>query len=228
MHKLAATATVAALGIACSTGALGQPYDWSGFHVGGNVDVMSLNSHWAGTDSYDGGEGPVALPFHLSNGNTSFGAGVDAGYDVQLSSIVLGVAGDWTWVNAHNTKSFVGPSGTDSVRTKLDNIETARGRVGFAMDTWLPYVTGGWAWSNLRRSFTTGSGLEGVTSDSNGWTLGAGVETMLSEHISLFGEGLYVRFHSTNGTTPISEAESITGSVRTDAVIGRVGVNFRF
>ena len=51
---------------------------------------------------------------------------------------------------------------------------------------------------------------------------------MLSDHISLFGEGLYVRFRSTSGTTAVDPAETISGRVTTDARVGRVGVSYRF
>jgi len=67
-------------------------------------------------------------------------------------------------------------------------MNTLRGRLGYASDRVLPYVTAGYAGGTTHDD--TGS-----TADTyhNGWTAGAGVEMAITDSWSIKGEGLYVR-----------------------------------
>jgi outer membrane immunogenic protein len=77
---------------------------------------------------------------------------------------------------------------------------TVRGRLGYATDRWLPYLTGGLAVMNDNgRAYA-------------GWTLGAGVEYAILRNTSVKLEYLYV---DPRGST-------VRGSV------ARVGLNWRF
>jgi len=63
--------------------------------------------------------------------------------------------------------------GATSCRTKNDFLATARGRVGYAVDRWMPYVTAGLAIGDIR---TTTPGFAGIDQTNAGWTVGGGVE----------------------------------------------------
>ena len=102
-----------------------------------------------------------------------------------------------------------------------DWLGTARGRIGYAFNQFLPYFTGGLAVGNLNAS------IPGVGSSSNtntGWTIGAGVEVALTRNWSVKAEYLYVDLGSFDctgcGTAP-------PGVGLTTNVV-RGGVNFRF
>jgi high affinity Mn2+ porin len=144
-------------------------YDWSGFYLGGHF-------------GYGGGSlGPDtnALPLQgvaLPPTSTGLLGGLQAGYNWQLGNhVVLGAELD---------VSFVGP--TDTARltpaafnTTFDYFATARGRLGYAIGTWMPYATAGLAWGRTKLNLNDANGdLAASTSrDHVGWTAGAGVET---------------------------------------------------
>src|SRR5205823_115264 len=103
-------------------------------------------------------------------------------------------------------------------------LSTARARVGYAVDKWLFYGTGGAAWMKIDSaefivpSAVTLAGVGTVTggpivnanlqSDTRrGWTVGGGVEYMLPYNWMIRSEYLYVEIPSyttfTPGTNPV-------------------------
>ena len=92
---------------------------------------------------------------------------------------------------------------------------TARGRLGYAVDKWLFYVTGGAAWMKIDSEYTA-SAAGGVSvpnaaasqSDRRtGWTVGAGLDYALSYGWSIRSEYLYIAIPSyTTFTDPTSAA----------------------
>ena len=69
--------------------------------------------------------------------------GYQAGYNRQLANnVVLGVEADVSFGSPVDIPRLA-PA---PFNTTIDYIATARGRVGYAMGTWMPYVTGGLAW----------------------------------------------------------------------------------
>jgi hypothetical protein len=50
------------------------------------------------------------------------------------------------------------------------------GRLGYAVGQLMPYVTGGYAFADLRRGF----GMAFGDAMANGWTLGGGIEALLA------------------------------------------------
>jgi outer membrane immunogenic protein len=99
---------------------------------------------------------------------------------------------------------------------------TARGRIGYAFDRLLPYVTGGLATGNVTAA-VPGIGSAGNT--STGWTIGAGVELALTGNWTVKAEYLYVDLGTFDcaacGGTPPAGVGFATNVVR-------AGVNFRF
>lgn len=232
MHKLVASATVAALSLVSS--AAGAEGDWSGFHVDGHLDAGWLTSHWSGFDGAEGGgEGALAaqflntVTFHADNHDTGWGGGVGVGYNFQTDNLVLGVIGDWTWLNASDTQTFAGPVGPDTVSTHINSVGTLRGVVGFAMDNVMPYATGGWAWGNVNRRFVSADGLSANLDASSGWTAGGGLNIALGPQTAINLEVLYVNFGSASKTVSTLTTEAKV-NVSTHMTIARVGVDFRF
>ena len=96
-----------------------------------------------------------------------------------------------------------------------------RGRVGYAADRFLPYVTGGAALGNIN---ATTNGL--TTSASNaGWTIGAGLEFAVTPNWSAKAEYLYVSLGKFN-CGPNCGAP--TDNVSFSANLVRGGINYRF
>ena len=72
---------------------------------------------------------------------------------------------------------------------------TVRGRLGYAWDRFLPYVTGGLAVGDINAKIP---GLPGGSITNAGWTIGAGVEVGIVSNVSIKAEYLFVDFADFN------------------------------
>ena len=129
---------------------------------------------------------------------------------------------------------LVVPGLTAAYTDKLEWFGTVRGRVGYAQDHWLAYVTGGWAFGHGSVSGTgTATPAGTVTAfsasqDYSGWTLGGGLEWAFMDRWSVKAEYLYIDFG--NGPTMAANAAgtlNLVSNKMTDN-IARLGVNYRF
>ena len=77
----------------------------------------------------------------------------------------------------------------DSVKTEY--FGTVRARVGVAFDRFLPYVTGGWAYGNVKTSIP-GLAFSSDRTHTGGWAVGAGVEYAFTNNLIGGVEYLYV------------------------------------
>ena len=64
----------------------------------------------------------------------------------------------------------------------INYVGTVRGRIGYAFGTWLPYLTGGFAWGHTHVNINDldGNPFQSVDGHQSGWTAGAGVEVAVS------------------------------------------------
>lgn len=166
-------------------------FSWTGVYVGANAGYV-----W----------GDVSNSTLEPSG---FLGGVTAGANYQWGNIVFGLEGDIAFSGADDA------AGT--TQFDLDWLGTARGRVGYAWDRFLPYLTGGLA-------FAKGTLSTPAFKDDNthtGWTLGAGVESAITQNVSVKIEYLYVDLNAqTYGTLPFKN--------NFDGNVLRAGVNYRF
>jgi outer membrane immunogenic protein len=249
-------------------------FSWTGCHLGGLFGYGSGHSdgYTATAASTIATPGPDAvLPFagqRRSNdfNLTGFTGGGDVGCDYQLGAWVVGVEGDWSNLNwegqAYNAPgttlpiAFTTPPGLIN-RTVFEAQErwfaTARGRVGYAVDKYLFYVTGGAAWTKIDTSlycivcFTTaasgfgpaGTPVGAVVSNEfqadrrAGYVVGAGAEYAINNHgWSIRSEYLYVSVPSyTTFTTPTGVAlggQVNNLSTKLYNVIWRAGLTYKF
>jgi outer membrane immunogenic protein len=210
-----------------------MPYSWSGFYVGFNG-----GGGW-GTSSWDG------LPSSFSMRGALVGG--QAGYNWQVGQFLWGVEGDIDWSSVAS-RGFTGcdlganncnpQSGTavctvggvtGTCGTSNDFLATIRGRVGVAVDRWMPFVTAGVAFGNIR---TTGPisppnalGTVDFVGDDvarPGWTVGGGLEFALpSNNWTVKVEYLYVDL----GSAPVCSG---CGNATFTENVVRAGFNYRF
>lgn len=136
--------------------------------------------------------------------------GVTAGYNYQMpNNYVLGIEGDISWSNMKGDGVAV------SNKSELESFGTIRGRLGYAMDRALPFLTAGYAGGNTKDTVTTSS-----TSYHNGWTAGGGIEYAITNNWTAKVEGLYVHLESASLPT--------TGQSGMDIGLARAGLNYRF
>jgi high affinity Mn2+ porin len=117
-----------------------------------------------------------------------------------------------------------------------DTIEmfgTVRGRVGYDIDHWLYYMTGGlaWSWDQFTRTQITSSITSGASAGTietlfqgrTGWTAGAGVEAPIAPSWTGRGEYLYAHFGGTGVVFPLG-AQRFNSDLSMHQV--RWGVNY--
>jgi high affinity Mn2+ porin len=143
-------------------------YDWTGFYIGGQVGY-GQGDLGLGTNPIP--EQAVFLPHSL----TGLIGGFQAGYNLQLPNrVVLGVEADVSFASPiDRPKLDFAP-----LNTTLEYAVTARGRIGYAFGTILPYLTGGLAWGQTRVNINAddGSLLSSRVLPHVGWTAGIGIE----------------------------------------------------
>jgi outer membrane immunogenic protein len=157
-------------------------------------------------------------------GRTGFGAKADGGlvggtlgYNWQAGNTVFGLETDLDWTNIRGTgTSAVLPA--FAVETKNSYLGTVRGRVGYAWDRTLLYVTGGLAYGDVRNSAAFGSASE----TKAGYTLGGGLEYAIAGPWTVKAEYLYVDLGNA-APLPVTGESS---RFRTNLV--RAGLNYRF
>lgn len=182
-------------------------FDWSGFYLG-------VNAGWAWSRSeFDFG----------GAGNTGFNgdgwlAGGTLGYNYQAGQAVLGLEADLAWADIKGSAACA--AGTCETTNKW--LGTVRGRLGYAADRFMPYITGGLAYGKVEASVPgTGSASE----TRYGWTVGAGAEYALTRNWSAKAEYLYVDL----GKFSCGSACGVTpNDVGYKAHVVRGGINYRF
>ena len=192
-------------------------YNWTGFYVGGNVGYG-----WAtgsGTITMGAASGPV------SGKGDGISGGLQAGYNWQIGSIVLGVEADAQY--SAQKGNFDGNAGAN-VFTSTATVPwfaTARARVGYAFDRTMVYVTGGGVYGNSNiKGTSTVTGPFDVSKQFFTYTVGAGVETALWSRWTAKVEYLYI---GTPDHIPVPPGTTrITGSITSNLV--RAGLNYRF
>jgi len=179
-------------------------YDWTGFYFGINGGGGFGSSSWDSTGSRDVSGGLVGSQF---------------GYNRQIGQAVFGVEGDLDWTDINGSSNNSCAAGCKTSNTWLS---TVRGRLGYAADRYMPFVTGGAAFGNIEAS-TPGFPQGGA--DRTGWTLGGGLEAALVNNWTAKVEYLYVDLGSFNcgfncGVT--------TDNVSFHTNVLRAGLNYRF
>jgi outer membrane immunogenic protein len=159
-------------------------YDWSGLYFGVNGGGAFGTS--TNTDALRG----ITTNFPISGG--LFGGTV--GYNYQIGRTVLGLEGDLDWAGIGGNSGAIGGV---NYRSYLQWISTVRGRIGFAFDRVMPYVTGGLAAGGIKDTVTAPGGAVAGTRTDTGWTIGAGIEYGLTPNVSLKAEYLYTDLPAT-------------------------------
>jgi outer membrane immunogenic protein len=183
------------------------PYRWDGFYVGVNGGGSFGSSFWSLAGN--------------SFNTAGWLAGATVGYNMQFTRLVAGVEADFDYVDVIGTTTLGGCGATCSLRNRW--LATGRARIGYALDRFFPYFTGGVAYGELRTART------GVGTSSRwqlGYTVGAGLEAVAMDNWTVKAEYLFVDFGEFRcspvcGVAPANRVFYYTN-------IWRLGVNYRF
>ncbi|MGB4073976.1 outer membrane protein [Pseudomonas sp.] len=197
--------------------------DWSGAYLGaslggaeGDADAETRVSSGSPTDYFSATD-PTQLAAmgegNLSQWNAS--AGVFAGYGVQSGDLYWGIEASLNSLSFDESRS-PSPETVLSIPPEQFSLKqsveadwqgTLRGRLGWAQDQWLAYVTAGVAVTRvkLEAQYADTLGVDGRGQGSSeetktGWVVGLGGEYALSERCSLRGEYLYADYGSLDTT----------------------------
>lgn len=179
-------------------------FSWTGFYAGINGGGGFGRSNWS------------ALGTNLDTSGGLVGGTV--GYNWQAGQTVFGLEGDVDWSGIKGSDACGGLA----CETKNDWLGTFRGRVGYAFNRVMPYVTGGLAVGNVKASTINGSNDE----TRAGWTLGAGIEANIVGPWSAKIEYLYADLGKTTCSTCGLGATATDVDFHTNIV--RAGINYHF
>jgi len=178
-------------------------FDWTGFYAGVNAGYGWDRSR------YDFGA-LGANAFDVKGGLV----GGTVGYNYQIGQTVLGIEGDIDWQDAKGSAACV----AGICQTRSDWLGTVRGRLGYAFDRFMPYVTGGAAFGDVKATIP---GLGAQSDTRAGWTAGGGVEYAFAPDWTVKVEYLYADLGKFNCAV-------CGANVKFNENIVRAGLNYKF
>jgi outer membrane immunogenic protein len=252
----AEAADLAARYVKAPAAAVGAAWDWSGFYLGADLGGVAQTTADGRSDFFQVTIGDN--PQSQAPSSSAVIGGLHAGYNWQMSHLVLGVEGDWQWTKANysfcrqtDTVSLAcsdNGEGFVTINGETRGIGTVRGRLGYAFDRVLIYGTGGVAFADLRGNITADCRVHGCGSsfDQNltsanfstiktGWVAGAGVEWMLAPNWIVRSEYLHVDVGTVSDTLNLALTNCVNGgpcgaswSRSNRYDIGRIGLSYKF
>jgi len=132
----------------------------------------------------------------------------------------VGAEGDIDWSGIRGTNTVFCPPGCN---TRNHWLATVRGRLGYAFDRFLPYLTGGLAVGDINASVL---GLPGGSVTNAGWTIGGGLEVGIVSNVSFKAE--YLFFDLSDFNCGFNCGLTGNGNVSFYANLFRAGLNLRF
>jgi outer membrane immunogenic protein len=206
-------------------------YNWTGFYIGAHVGWGHTDKEWTHTDPV------IDLLFIDRHGKADgFLGGGQVGFNWQTGALVLGVEGQFSWVDWEKRDHCFGAVGSAfevHCGHSVDWVATLAARIGFAAANWLFYVKGGVAFAD--ENFHVHSPLFATTVHSNGdhevgWMVGAGIEYGFTPNWSAKVEYNFMDFG--DSTVHFRDA---TGLIFDDRIkidqqvhVVKFGINYRF
>ena len=175
-------------------------FSWTGFYVGANAGYGwgNVNANgWANVGDLDG-----------------FVGGGQIGYNYQMGQFVLGLEADLQGADLSSGNNL------GLLNVKTDYFGTVRARVGVAFDRFMPYITGGWAYGNVKSSIPA-IGFSSDRSHTGGFAVGGGLEYAVTNNLIAGVEYLYVDLGEKN----IAGAGTKVG---TDFSVVRARLSYKF
>jgi len=186
-------------------------YGWTGFYIGGHV-----GGAFSGNNNFSDG-------YARSSSDTRFLGGLQVGADYQFApNWLIGVEGQYSWLTGRTGATFPNDIAYTNEQSGLGSIA---GRAGYTWGRGLIYVKGGYAYSSNKEQVTSSSapfGFEMTGDHRNGWTVGAGLELLLTKDWSAKVEYQYYNFGKATFVTPA------LGEITSDDNTLKLGVNYRF
>lgn len=210
-------------------------YDWTGIYGGLNAGYASSSGNSLSATinggQFDGTTGAGWSGFSAPT------AGFQAGANYQFNSLVFGAEGDFDWLG-----KSAGVASPLASTLKVQYLDTARARLGYAFGNFLLFGSGGVA--AISSSDTVTSPISySHTASSYGWVAGGGLEYALTKNWIIRAEYLYLSTNMNFGSfvSPIScsapgprsclgtvySATNLSESAKFNESLIRFGFNFK-
>jgi outer membrane immunogenic protein len=203
-------------------------YNWSGIYVGANAGYGWADAEWRGTIVANGA-------FDLSAQPKGALAGGQIGINRQYGQWVLGaeLTGDWSDLK-DTVPVTTTTSGAFSGTTKLRDLETLTGRLGYAFNNVLFYGKAGGATGVVSVNGSTPGGVSFTFASPSqrvwGTTAGVGIEYGLTPNIILGAEYDFTRLFPDHFAVVDVVGNTVSSSAAkpfdVQAVTGRVSFKF--
>ena len=200
-------------------------FDWSGFYIGafGGYKHASVNPDLDATgDWLLFPDDAATIENHSADNDDLDADGAEVGgllgFNFQRGCWVFGLEGDGgaTFLrDSFDSGTFAMPTASDkSIQQafRTNYLATIGGRIGYSIDRWLPYLTGGAAFGNinyetrLHNVNTSGAGFyragDRKDDDNIGWFVGGGTQYALTQHWGVRVQYEYIDLGSVSFDSP--------------------------
>ncbi|MGE0038378.1 MAG: outer membrane protein [Xanthobacteraceae bacterium] len=203
-------------------------FSWSGCYVGAHVGGLWANMEWRVGDPASPFFGQVIANHDIDG----FLGGVQGGCDYQFANgFVIGVAGDYAWVNADSNALTIQFAPTTN-HAQVNSLSSVTGRIGYAWDRFLGYAKGGIAWERNDYEYLNPAGaIDSFAKETrSAWTLGVGGEYAFTNFLSGFVEWNYYDFGSRDVTFrfPVGGGIDTMSPIDESKNVVKAGINLRF
>jgi len=217
---------VLAIIVVCSSLAVAGEGTWSGFYFGLNAGLARHEPNWS-DNGYDWFGGTLTNPYR------TFLPGFAVGYNIQNGSVVFGFEADAAIgftenVTDYSLDNWPNPGDYDVTKTdKLGFLATLRGRVGFAVDNALFFMTVGAGIPSAAHTWIERNDApdswQTFHNSKLGMVLGLGFEHRLGQKFALRVE--YLHFANYPVVEPNAQTHPYYMSVDEKVGILRLGFN---
>ncbi|ESX19612.1 hypothetical protein X767_23055 [Mesorhizobium sp. LSJC264A00] len=158
-----------------------------------------------------------------------FVGGIYAGYNYQLgNNLVLGIEGDINYADVHGLSPLLSAAGISfpdqNFDGKVDWTGSIRGRLGYSIDRFLPFVTAGGAFAHYDVGNTV-VGTEHALNDTlSGWTVGVGADYAFTDSLIGRVEYRYSDFGTTRAGAVLFQDYDV--DLKTNDI--RIGLAYKF
>jgi outer membrane immunogenic protein len=209
-------------------------YDWTGIYFGGN-----LGGSWGSTNSSFYNLTNGVLVDSGSANTSSFIGGGQIGYRYMFPQrFVIGAEANLEWNSgsgSHGNAWLLNKKYYQSTSYSSGMGGSVVAQAGYAWGDFLPYVKGGWAWTNSTVTYwqdygTVGTLAAGMAQQAglyrSGWTIGGGLSYHVWQNWEVFAQYMYANYGTAtiNFISPLSQ--SMHTSLNTNSFTA--GVNLKF
>ena len=201
-------------------------FSWTGCYIGGDVGYAWARDRDSEITTATGAASPFSPASAASVNGPKLGGYLGCNY--QMSQFVIGLEGDGEWADLKGSANFVTPAPPDFYTTTIRWQASARGRLGYAFDRALLYVTGGAAFAHVNERDQVG--VTGAFTDHattrTGWTVGGGVDYAFTNNWIGRVEYRYADFGTFSYVPAVFPAFTENHKITEHAV--RVGLAYKF